>query len=1094
MMPILSLLNGFPYLEFPQSFVGWLGWLLLLGIVIFTVIRLRRLQPRASERLWLVVCLVILAVPSNLFLGVRLSAGTALPTPGLPLIPQAPGMFFFSALAWMLAGGFLGPISTLLIGLLTGLLRGLWGTHNLFTLLEPALLAMLFSLAIRQRYRTAAYRLLRQPFWAGLALLPVAGLVFVGGAFCSISGSLAARLDYALTNLLPSLLALGGELLVGAVFAQVLALAFPGSWGSREPLQPSPAEKSLHTRFLLGSGAVIILLLLTLLVGNWIVAVDAARGMLRERLTTIAKTNSEIVPFFLETGQSLALNLAADPNLASGEGSALDILLGEKIRISPFFDQLILLDGAGNRLGAYPPTDLASLRLTSEEIRALPLALSGVISQVYTVAPGLDEPAARVAFIAAVPGSSGIPERVLVARTSLVNNPLTKPLITSLRGMAEMGGMGILLDAQGRILFHPVTSQVMADYAGQRSEQPAFYDLPAPGGTRDYVYYQPVSGVGWGIVLDTPAQQAQQYALQIAAPLSIVIFLLGVVALIGLRLGLRGVTASLQSLAVEAGRISQGQLDHPLPAGGVDEVGQLRTAFEDMRISLSSRLNELNQLLLVSQGVASSLDIQDAIQPILQAVLVHGASAVRVVLIPSPTQAGDELPASFSAGPLKEVYAYLDAQIIELVRRQENPVILLELIHARGLDIPAGHQQPATLMAVPIRHENRFFGALWAAYDQVRSLKEEDGRFLSTLAGQAALAATNARLFRSAELGRQRLAAILASTPDPVLVTNHENRILLTNPAARQAMGVAAGAAEGQPAGQVITQKELVELLQISEPEKQSAEVVMPDGKIYFATASSIMANNRPVGRVCVLRDVTHFKELDALKTDFVSTVSHDLRSPLTLMRGYATMLELRAGSDEHLKEYASKIIVGVESMSHLVNNLLDLGRIDAGVGLQLAPVDLSEMVTAVVNTLQLQATEKNIALAIEMAPDLPASIEADRVLLQQAVYNLVENAIKYTPDNGRVALMIKTRSEVLLVEVQDDGIGISQSDQPRLFEKFFRGTSREARQQRGSGLGLAIVRSIAEQHGGRVWVESQVGKGSTFFLLVPQQQGHKTK
>ena len=342
------------------------------------------------------------------------------------------------------------------------------------------------------------------------------------------------------------------------------------------------------------------------------------------------------------------------------------------------------------------------------------------------------------------------------------------------------------------------------------------------------------------------------------------------------------------------------------------------------------------------------------------------------------------------------------------------------------------------------------------------------------------------RLLRTAEVARQRMGAILASTPDPVLVTDQENRLILANPAAKQALGVQSGSSEGLPADHVIRQPELRDLLQKLDSGNRSAELVMPDGKVYFATASSIIAGGRTVGRVCVLRDVTHFKELDALKSDFVSSVSHDLRSPLTLIRGYATMLEMVGGLNEQQQGYVGKIVIGVESMSHMVTNLLDLGRIDAGVGLQVEKTVIMDIVKAVMEPLQMIAEQKNIELAQVAAPDLPESIDVDRALLQQAVYNLVENALKYTPEHGSVTLRIKTGSQGLQFEVQDTGIGIAPADLPRLFEKYFRGSQREARAQRGSGLGLAIVRSIAELHGGKVWVESVLGQGSTFTMLIP--------
>jgi len=171
------------------------------------------------------------------------------------------------------------------------------------------------------------------------------------------------------------------------------------------------------------------------------------------------------------------------------------------------------------------------------------------------------------------------------------------------------------------------------------------------------------------------------------------------------------------------------------------------------------------------------------------------------------------------------------------------------------------------------------------------------------------------------------------------------------------------------------------------------------------------------------------------------------------------------------------------------VNNLLDLGRIEVGVGLQVENVSVLDIIERVTSTLQLQATQKNISLNVELPKDMPNVIQADQALLHQAVYNLVENALKYTPEGGSVTINASTMDNSLIFSIADNGIGVSPDDLPRLFEKFYRGSQREARAQHGTGLGLAIVRSIAERHGGRVWVDSKLGQGSMFYLQIPLTQ-----
>jgi PAS domain S-box-containing protein len=1071
MQPILTLLFDPPYSDLPTSIIGWVGWLVFLGVIVAFAVGGRKLQRRGRPRGWLLALFLLLVPLANLFLGLRLSSGSALPEPGIPSAPHNPILMVFSALPWMLAGGFLGPVDALLVGLLTGLSRCLWDTHNLYTILEPALLAVLFSLAVRQRYRTLFYRALRQPILIGLGLALLYALIFIGSSLFSVSGTLAARLDFALTNVLPASLAVGGELLAAGLFAQGFALALPRPWGGQEPLQPSPSESSLQTRFLLGGGTFIVVLLVALILGNWIVAGNAARRMLRERLASIAQSATETVPFFFETGQNLILEQAADARLLGESAPDLSAALGEQMLTVPYFDQLFVLDPQGNLLAAYPQEAGSSFGLVGEEAAGLPLAMQGVAVQTYTIPAAAGGEAARISFMTPLLGKDGVAVRILIGRSELASNPLTQPLMNGLRGMQSMDGTGRLLDDQGRVLYSPNVDEVMTVYAADLPAGPQFYEIPAPRGTRNLVYYQPAAGQPWAVVLTVPAEQAQQLALDIAAPMTIFVLLMALVALVALRLSLRSLTASLRGLATEAGRFSQGKLDHPLPAAGVDEVGQLSRAFEQMRLSLHARLEELNQLLLVSQGAASTLELKAAVQPILEAVLAAGASAACVALALPASAPWEDEPRRFALGPSQDRYAALDGRILALAEKQ-GKLVFKDLNRARGLGLAEGESRPGGLIAVALYHEDHYYGVLWAAFDEPHSFSDETVRFLSTLAGHAALAAANAGLFRAAEVGRQRLAAILASTPDPVLVTDQEHRLILANPAAKRALGAPIGTAEGQPTEQVIGQQELRDLLQELEGGKKSAEVVMPDGRVYFATASAVMADGRQVGRVCVMRDVTHFKQLDALKSDFVSTVSHDLRSPLTLMRGYATMLEMVGKLNEQQHSYVSKIIIGVESMSRMVNNLLDLGRIEAGVGLQVDSVPVKEIVEGVMDALQLQADQK-----------------ADRALLQQAVYNLAENAIKYTPEGGQVTLRVRSRPGELLYEVQDNGIGIPPADQARIFEKFYRGSQREARAQRGSGLGLAMVRSIAEQHGGRVWLESQQGQGSTFYLLIPLNQ-----
>jgi signal transduction histidine kinase len=200
-------------------------------------------------------------------------------------------------------------------------------------------------------------------------------------------------------------------------------------------------------------------------------------------------------------------------------------------------------------------------------------------------------------------------------------------------------------------------------------------------------------------------------------------------------------------------------------------------------------------------------------------------------------------------------------------------------------------------------------------------------------------------------------------------------------------------------------------------------------------------------------------------------------------------MLQMVGEINEQQRSYIAKIVSGVDSMSKLVNNLLDLGRIEAGIGLkidQLNPISIAEQV---VYELQPHATQKNIELLLENDLNRDLVIEADSALLQQAIYNIVENALKYNSIGGKVKVNISSKNGFATYEISDNGIGIAPIDLPHLFEKFYRSGRREAYNQRGSGLGLAIVKSIIEKHNGKVWVESKLGRGSSFYIQLPTKQ-----
>lgn len=1079
---------------FPNHPLGWLGWFVMAAGLVAGVRYWWENLEILRERYWIAVALLVLVPVTTGFLGIRLP-GEIRPLPAMPLEFLPPALMFFAACTWALAAGLLGPLPAVVFGVISGAILGYFETRSPFTPLEIGALALLFSAAVRQNYRTWFYRMLRHPAAAALVVAVVYIPILILTTLFSTNDTLAVRLDYAFTQIWLIFAARAAELFIAGIAGELVLWLRPDLWGRHRSPIPSPSESSIQARFFYATVPLVGMLVLTLVVGDWLVAGAAAERLIRERLSSTAQVAAGSVPYFLETGQNLIVTFS-DTELLERPAADVPDLLAARLRSVPYFRQLFLFDANGDAVSGHPVKDVSLYSLTDEEENGVALALKGVTTQVYIVPPLVNETSAQISFIAAIRGEDQDSVKgVLLGRTDLSVNPFIQPAIQAINSLEDIDGEGMILNEKGQILYHPSSARVMKTYTGRIPTQAYFDDETSPTNTRQFVYFQPVEGRPWSVVLTIPAQRAQQIALDIAVPLLAMLLAFSLIAFVFLRFSLRAVTYSMQLLSQEATFISRGQLDRSLQVKGVDEVGRLGQAFEQMRVSLQARLNELNSLLRVSQGVAANLDIGEAVKPILTAALNGDACSARLVLIRDVTLETDSHgPVAFGVGSAASLYAGFDMQLFEMARQQDM-ISLPNVSRTRRLQFASGSPHPGALLALAVRHENYYYGVMWVAYDHPRNFSEEEIRFISTLSGEAALAASSARLYATAEVGRQRLEAVLSSTPEPVLVFDEFSRLLLLNPAAVQVPGLILSSVEGRPVKDVVGSQELANLLLMPLTERiSSREINLVNGRVYYASVSPVAAEGLPVGRVCILRDITHFKELEQLKSDFVATVSHDLRSPLTLMRGYATMLQMVGDLNEQQKGYVRKIVSGVENMTRLVNNLLDLGRIEAGIGLQIEKVHVEDVIDEVINSLQLQAVQKDIHLLKE-TDGIPQRlvIEADRALTQQGIYNLVENAVKYTPVGGQVKVRLEGRPTTILIEVHDSGIGIAPLDLPHLFEKFYRSGRREAHQQRGTGLGLAIVKSIAERHGGRVWVDSQLGKGSVFSMEVPCEQPQKS-
>lgn len=331
----------------------------------------------------------------------------------------------------------------------------------------------------------------------------------------------------------------------------------------------------------------------------------------------------------------------------------------------------------------------------------------------------------------------------------------------------------------------------------------------------------------------------------------------------------------------------------------------------------------------------------------------------------------------------------------------------------------------------------------------------------------------------------QKLDTIVESIADGVIILDEKSNLLLVNPAARRAFGLwQDDTVVGKPIGEVITHPDLHALMRINVGESMPHhEINFDDGRVLSAQYTTIPN----IGAAITMQDITYLKQVDRLKNEFVHTVSHDLRSPLTAILGYVDLLERVGPVNDQQREFIQRVQASVESITSLVNDLLELGRIEAGLDSQKEMVPMEGIIRYTLETLEGLINDKRLSLNLKLPPESP-SMRGNPLRLRQMLDNLLGNAIKYTPENGEIVVEVEEQGDQVILRVTDNGPGIPPADQPHVFEKFYR-ASNVPKGVGGSGLGLAIVKSIVDNHHGRIWVESLPGQGTTFTVVMPLYQ-----
>lgn len=608
------------------------------------------------------------------------------------------------------------------------------------------------------------------------------------------------------------------------------------------------------------------------------------------------------------------------------------------------------------------------------------------------------------------------------------------------------------------------------------------------------------------------------------------------------RLGVIIVQSGQRSFAAEQTALAQSLANQAAlaleSAGLYDQLkrlnAELEQRIEERTRELRTERDRLDLLFTVSSTVSSTLDVDQMLAELLEILrqrlrINHGS----VMLLDAET-AQLEQRATLGARPAGLTRLPLGVGIAGWVAQHATPLLVEDVRRdprwvAPESDAPH-HKQGGSLLAVPLIASDEVLGVLQVSHPDVGHFNQEHLRLLTVIANEAAVAIHNAALYRyisdqatqlaamvrAERASSSRSQAILQSIADGVIVCDCDGQVILANPASARILD--------QPLEELFLQNlhAVLHHLDLSGPERAPLRTVLEapldDGQprqyrtrfrigprtIDMTLGPVLTEGGDLLGGVATLRDISREIEADRLKTEFIGTVSHELRTPMTVIKGYLQLLTLPSTGElsPFQQQLVTTIAANAERMTSLINDLLDITKIESGsVELEFKPIDVARAIDLAVSGQQALLEQRNHRLTLEVAPDLPP-ILADGARFHQVLDNLLSNAIKYTHRGGQITIRahqvtradlppersqgLASRRPYVAIAISDTGIGIAPEDQERVWERFYRVESELKVEAGGTGLGLALVRSLTQLMGGRVWLESTPGQGSTFTLLLP--------
>ena len=520
------------------------------------------------------------------------------------------------------------------------------------------------------------------------------------------------------------------------------------------------------------------------------------------------------------------------------------------------------------------------------------------------------------------------------------------------------------------------------------------------------------------------------------------------------------------------------------------------------------RIRQREYLLAISRALTSELELVDVLRIIVQASVDFISGQAGVILLADPSDRMFRIAAIYGLPrshfeqftTLLQGFPYQEGEEKEVIPEITERIYEV----AKGVDI-----EVAQVLRLPMLNGQMLIGMIYVFQSDKFSISPDAAKLLQSFADQAAIAVKNARLYQEVIAEKQRLDAILEQNGDGIMILDHKLMIMRFNPSLSNMTGWDTAKATGKLHDDIFkwnvlrTDTDLDQALKNGWPLPGAAhlyvegDLIKPDGKqISLGITYSPLMNHRGnmTNVIANVRDLTRYREEQALQKTFISVVSHELKTPVSIIKGFAGTLRRPDANwpAEMTQEYAAIIEDESDRLNDLIDNLLEASRLQSGT-FKLNLTDeilLSKVASDTVLRLQNQ-TEKH-TFAVHFPEDFPI-VYGDERRLTQVFNNLLSNAIKYSPDGGQIEISGQLHGDFVTVSVRDEGIGIPKHQQHRIFEKFSRLDNALSRNTEGTGLGLFLTKAIIEAHDGRIWFnhnndeDGRETEGTTFTFSLPQ-------